>query len=118
VVGAPSTLMPQIEANAIHGIALVGKDRFPLAPDIPSLAEAGIDLDVSTHFAVYAPRGTPPDVVATLARAFQDAASDPSYTKAMAGVRTRVNLMPADSLARVLADETARFGTLMSAITT
>jgi tripartite-type tricarboxylate transporter receptor subunit TctC len=118
VIGAPSTLMPQIEAKAIQGIALVGKNRFPLAPDIPSLAEAGIDLDVSTHFAVYAPRGTPAEVVATLARAFQEAASDPSYTKAMEGVRTRVNLMPADVLARTLADETSRFGAMMSAITT
>lgn len=116
IIGAPSTLMPQVEAGTVTGIVVVSKDRFALAPDIPSLADAGIDLDVSTHFAFYAPRGTPAPVAAKLALVLSDAATDPAFRQALEATRTRVDVLPADVLARVLAEESARFGPLVATV--
>lgn len=116
LIGAPSTVMPQVEAGTVNAVVVVSKDRFPLAPDVPSLAEAGIDLDVSTHFAFYAPRGTPATVAAKLALVLADAATDPAFRQALEATRTRVDVLPADVLARVLAEESARFGPLVASV--
>ncbi len=116
VIGAPGNVMPQVEAGAINAIAVVSKSRFPLAPNVPALSDVGIDLDVSTHFAFYAPKGTPSAMTNKLTLAFSDAAADPAYRQSMDAARTRVEVLAADSLARVLAEEYARFGPLMSAI--
>jgi tripartite-type tricarboxylate transporter receptor subunit TctC len=116
IIGAPSTVIPQVEAGTVSAVVVVSKDRFPLAPDVPSLAEAGIDLDVSTHFAFYAPKGTPAPIAARLALALSDAATDPAFRQALEATRTRIDVLPADVLARVLAEESARFGPLVSAV--
>ena len=116
VIGAPSTVMPQVEAGAVTALAVAGKDRFALAPDVPTLGEAGIDVDVATHFGFHAPKGTPTAVVARLARAISDAASDAGYKQAMDALRTRIDLLPGDALARVLVDEQARFAPLIATV--
>lgn len=116
VIGAPSTVMPQVEGGAVAGIAVTGKARFPLAPAIPTLAEAGVDVDVATHFAFYAPKGTPPAVVNKLTQAFSDSASEPVFRQAMEATRTQVELLAPDALARVLQDEQRRFEPVILAI--
>jgi tripartite-type tricarboxylate transporter receptor subunit TctC len=41
------------------------KERSKLAPDLPTMAEAGLaGFDISTWFGLLAPAGTPPDVIA------------------------------------------------------
>jgi tripartite-type tricarboxylate transporter receptor subunit TctC len=116
VIGAPSTVMPQVEAGTVVPVVVAGKDRFPLTPEVPALGEAGIDVDVATHFAFYAPKGTPAPVVSKLTTALGDAAADPLFRQAMEAARTRVDLLPADGLLRVLADEQARFAPLIATV--
>lgn len=116
LIGAPSTVMPQVEAGTVNAIVVVSKDRFPLAPEVPSLAEAGIDLDVSTHFAFYAPKGTSAPVATKLTAVLADAATDPAFRQALDATRTRVDVLPADVLTRVLAEESARFGPLVATV--
>jgi tripartite-type tricarboxylate transporter receptor subunit TctC len=48
-------------------------------PDVPTSAEAGVPaFDVTTWYGLYAPRGTPKPVVATLVAALQTALKDPA----------------------------------------
>jgi tripartite-type tricarboxylate transporter receptor subunit TctC len=116
LIGAPSTVMPQVEAGTVNAVVVVSKDRFPLAPEVPSLAEAGIDLDVSTHFAFYAPKGTPAPVAAKLTSVLADAATDPAFRQALEATRTRVDVLPADVLTRAIAEESTRFGPLVATV--
>ena len=95
---------------------LASQSRFPLAPDLPTFAEAGIDIDVSTHFAFYAPKGTPPAITSRLSLAFSDAATDPAFRQALEAARTGVEVLQADALTRVLAEEYSRFGPMIAAI--
>jgi tripartite-type tricarboxylate transporter receptor subunit TctC len=115
VIGAPSTVMPQIAAGAVIGVALVDRKRFSLAPDIPALAEAGIDIDVATHFGFYAPKGTPVPIAAKLTSVLGDAASDTGFRQAMKITSTQAEVMAADAFARVLNEEYTRFGPLVKA---
>lgn len=59
--------LPLIKANKIVGVALMNPTRAPYAPDLPALAEAGYtQYDVVGWLGIFAPKGTPPDIVARL----------------------------------------------------
>lgn len=58
---------PQIKAGKLRALAVTGGAREPLLPDVPTLAEVGVrgyDLDI--WVAIFAPAGTPPEIVARL----------------------------------------------------
>jgi tripartite-type tricarboxylate transporter receptor subunit TctC len=57
--------MAQLKGGKIRAIAVTTAQRSKLAPDLPTMAEAGMPgFDISTWFGILAPAGTPPDVVA------------------------------------------------------
>jgi tripartite-type tricarboxylate transporter receptor subunit TctC len=69
--------LPQVRAGAIKAYAVTAKSRLAVAPDIPTVDEAGVPgLYVSGWFGVFAPKGTPRDVIAKLNATVVDALSD------------------------------------------
>jgi tripartite-type tricarboxylate transporter receptor subunit TctC len=57
--------MAQLKSGRIKALAVTTGERSKLAPDLPTMAEAGMPgFDISTWFGILAPAGTPPDVVA------------------------------------------------------
>jgi tripartite-type tricarboxylate transporter receptor subunit TctC len=57
--------MAQVKAGKLRALAVTTAERSKLAPDLPTMAEAGVSgFDISTWFGLFAPAGTPPDVVA------------------------------------------------------
>lgn len=70
------TILPQIKDNRVKLLAVTSKERSPLFPNTPTMAEAGIpDFDVSTWWGVLAPAGTPPEVIKKLNDAVNEAAA-------------------------------------------
>jgi tripartite-type tricarboxylate transporter receptor subunit TctC len=60
---------PFIEAGKLKGLAVAGRARSVLAPNVPTFAESGFpNFDASFYFGVAAPKGTPAAVVAKFAR--------------------------------------------------
>ncbi len=56
---------PQVKAGKLKALAVTTAQRSKLAPDLPTLAEAGLPgFDITTWFGLLAPAGTPPDIVA------------------------------------------------------
>jgi len=73
-----STTMPVVASGRIKAYAAAGKNRLTSMPDLPALNEAGVSgFDISISFGLYAPKGTPPAVVAKLSNALQQALKDP-----------------------------------------
>jgi tripartite-type tricarboxylate transporter receptor subunit TctC len=69
---------PYIQSGTIKGYAITSKSRVATLPDVPTSAEAGIPaFDVTTWYALYAPRGTPKPVIDMLVSALQTALKDP-----------------------------------------
>ena len=65
---APSAL-PQVKAGKVRVIAVSTKERSPLVPDVPTVAEQGFPgYDVVSWYGMLAPAGTPKNVVAFLHR--------------------------------------------------
>jgi tripartite-type tricarboxylate transporter receptor subunit TctC len=59
---------PNLRAGKMKGIAVSGKTRNALIPDVPTFAEAGLPgFDASFYFALAAPAGTPREMIAKLA---------------------------------------------------
>jgi tripartite-type tricarboxylate transporter receptor subunit TctC len=62
-------VLPHAHAGRLRALAVTSGRRFPLVPDLPTVAEAGLPgYDVDQWFAVLGPSGIPEQVVATLNR--------------------------------------------------
>jgi len=64
-----ATALPQIAAGKVRALAITSPKRSPVAPDLPTMAEAGVPgVEVVSWFGILAPAGTPAPVVTTLNR--------------------------------------------------
>lgn len=80
------TLMSQVANPKLRFIGVTTAARAPALPDVPTLQEQGIaGYDLSTRYAMLAPRDTPDQVVQRLSAAMRQAAGQPSVRQAMAG---------------------------------
>ena len=62
-----ASALPNIKAARVRAIAVTTLKRSSLLPDVPTISESGLrGFDVSTWFGIFAPAGTPPDVVTKL----------------------------------------------------
>jgi len=65
--GSPITVMPHVRAGRLKAIAVTGPNRLANFPEIPTFAEAGLPgFEIRIWFGVFAPAGTPADVVTKL----------------------------------------------------
>ena len=75
-------LVPQIQAGTIKAYAVALPQRSPAVPDVPTTKEAGLpEFQVSAWNALFAPKGTPPDIIAKLSGALQKALEDENTKK-------------------------------------
>ena len=64
--------LPYVQSGQAKGIAVLSSKRSPLAPDVPTMSEAGVSgLDVDSWLGIFAPAKTPPDAIAKLRRAIR-----------------------------------------------
>jgi tripartite-type tricarboxylate transporter receptor subunit TctC len=80
-----ATALPQVVAGSIKAFAATAKDRLAAAPDIPSVDEAGLPgFYFSLWAALFAPKGTPRDIVDKLNAAAVSALDDPEVRRKLA----------------------------------
>ncbi|MDP2238813.1 MAG: tripartite tricarboxylate transporter substrate binding protein [Burkholderiales bacterium] len=59
--------LPHVKANKLHALAVTGKARSPAAPELPTVAEAGVPgYEIVAWQGVFAPAGTPPEIISKL----------------------------------------------------
>jgi len=79
VTNAVPTSEPLVRQGTIKAIAVSGEKRWPSLPDVPTLVESGYPGFVTDTFAgLFAPAGTPPDIIDKLAKAAQQAMTKPT----------------------------------------
>ena len=62
-----AVMAPYVRRGELRGLAVTGRSRNPLAPELPTLRELGLGgAEIEGWFALLAPAGTPPEVVAAL----------------------------------------------------
>jgi len=75
--------LPQVRAGKIKAFAVTSKARNAAAPEIPTAAEAGYPMDVSIWHGLWAPKGTPPEIIARLNAAAIATLQDPDIRRRM-----------------------------------
>jgi tripartite-type tricarboxylate transporter receptor subunit TctC len=64
---ATPVVMPHVKSGKLNALAVTSLERSPIAPEVPTMAEAGVPGAEATFGEVLlAPKGTPPDVIALL----------------------------------------------------
>jgi tripartite-type tricarboxylate transporter receptor subunit TctC len=71
----------QINGGSVKAYAVSASDRLSAIKDVPTAKEAGVKYDISIWSGIFAPRGTPRDVVSKLAAALDKALDDPDVQK-------------------------------------
>ena len=87
----PSDALPQIRGGAVKVFAVTAGTRLAIAPDIPTVDEAGLPgLYITPWHSLWVPANTPPGVIARLNAAAMDALGDPALRKRLADVGQEV----------------------------
>ncbi len=90
-----STALPHVRAGNLKALAVTSDSRLKIAPDIPTMAEAGFPgLQFSLWAGLFAPKGTPKEAIDKLNKAVVAALADPDVQKRLAN--GGVNLAPRD----------------------
>ena len=77
--------LPLVRAGSVKAYAVTSDMRLALAPDIPTFAELGLpSLSFSNWYGLFAPKGTPRDIVTKLDAAAVDALADPAVQSRLA----------------------------------
>jgi tripartite-type tricarboxylate transporter receptor subunit TctC len=111
-----ATGLPQVKAGKVRALGMSSRKRSPLAPDVPTIDEAGVKgYEMTFWFAAYAPAGTPPAIVnrlhALLVKATEGPAAKNFYQTA--GIDPLV-MTPAE-LAKFQAAESQKWGRIIKA---
>ncbi|MBV9971495.1 MAG: tripartite tricarboxylate transporter substrate binding protein BugD [Xanthobacteraceae bacterium] len=81
----PAVALPQVRTGAIKAFASTGNTRLAVASDIATVAEAGLpSLEMMGWYGLFAPKGTPKEIIAKLAAAVNEALSDPGVRQRLA----------------------------------
>ena len=83
MVDQSSNSLPQAQAGKIRAYAVTSAQRSPAMPDIPTATEAGYPMVISIWNGLWAPKGTPKDIVDKLNAAAVTAMADPAVRKRM-----------------------------------
>jgi putative tricarboxylic transport membrane protein len=110
-------LVPQIQANTIKAYAVALPERSPALPGVPTTKEAGLpEFQVTAWNAIFAPKGTPPDIVKKLSNALQKALADENTRKRLldlgADLSNKAATTP-DGLRKHVESEVARWNQVL-----
>jgi len=82
----PATAAPHVRSGVIKALGVTSAQRMKILPDVPTMAEAGFagGMEFSLWSALFAPKGTPKEIIATLNRAVVASLADPKVRERLA----------------------------------
>ena len=109
-----SGILPQVREGQARALAVTAGARIPQAPEVPTLAEAGLpDAESYAWIGLVAPAATPAPVAARLAEEARAALGDPRTRGVLEGAGFEVVASGPEEFTRFVAAETERWGGLV-----
>jgi tripartite-type tricarboxylate transporter receptor subunit TctC len=112
-LGGP--VLEMVRAGTLRPLGVTSGQRWPLLPDVPAIAESVPGYEIYVWYAMFAPRNTPPDIIAALNTTLKDAVADPRIVarfKADGGVP--MSMTPGE-LAKFMADDASNWHRMVEA---
>ena len=106
-----AVMLPQVKAGKVRGLAVTSSKRSAAIPELPTVNEAlGVkDYELIAYFATFAPAGTPPEVIAKLNKALNDAANAKDIQEKFSALGFEIDPGPPEALAQRNRRETAKW---------
>jgi len=82
------TALPQVRSGKLRALGVLGRKRFDLLPDVPTVAETLPGYEASTWAGIGVPRGTPPEIIERLNREVKEGLAQADIKARLADVGT------------------------------
>ena len=106
-ITTPPSVMGHVQAGKLKGLAVAGKTRHPGLPAVPTTAEAGLSgFELEAWVGVFAPAGTPADVVNKLSASIKQALDLPEIKTRSAAAGIDLRYLPPAELEALVRRET------------
>lgn len=102
-----------VVAGKIRVLAILDDERCHLAPNVPTLLEAGYGFSAELYVWIAAPKGTPPGVVKALDEAFRKGMKDPQFVQAMKNLDNEIFYRNSEDTKKYLETASVRIGQLI-----
>jgi len=103
------TALEQVRGGTLRGLGVTSPKRWPSVPDIPAIAETVPGFESVGFYGISAPKGTPPEIIATLNRAVGEALKDPKVVARLAEIGGIPKPMTPAEFGKLVADETEKW---------
>jgi tripartite-type tricarboxylate transporter receptor subunit TctC len=105
---------PHVKAGKIKAFAVTTPTRSALAPDLPTMAQAGVkDFDVYTWWGLFAPAGTPPEIVKRLSAEVNKALAAPDLKEKWLASGAEPSPTTPDAFAAFIAKELPKYAKIV-----
>jgi tripartite-type tricarboxylate transporter receptor subunit TctC len=110
-----ATTMSHIQSGRLKALAVIGPNRLPALPDVKTLAEFGIQgVDAASGWhALFAPAGTPPEIVARLNAALQPILASEAIKARIVALGAEPATSTPEQLGKILSDDLVRLGPIV-----
>ena len=111
----PTSIMPLAASGKVRAIAVTTAKRFSQMPDLPTMVDEGYpDFDLSAWYALYAPKGTPPEIVALLNADLAKILAMPNVKELLAKQGLEATPSTPEALENELKSDIAKYRKLLS----
>jgi tripartite-type tricarboxylate transporter receptor subunit TctC len=115
-ITTPPSVMGHVQSGRLRALAIAAKQRFAQMPGVPTTAEAGLPgFELEAWVGLFAPAGTPPDVVAKLSAEVKRALEAPEAKQRATAAGVDIRYEGPTELAARVARETDYWGKLIRA---
>ncbi|NPC57750.1 Bug family tripartite tricarboxylate transporter substrate binding protein [Caenimonas soli] len=112
-VGNINAITPLLKTGKIRALAVTGKERAALLPDVPTATEAGLPFEFTGWFALAAPAGTPKELIAKMYADVQQAMQQPGMKRYLADQGMSATISAPGKLGEDILKEAARWKVLV-----
>lgn len=111
-----TTTVPMVKSGKVLVLAVGSATRWPGLPNTPTFQELGyVNFEATTWFALLAPAGTPPGIVATLNQKLVAALHDPAVVSALQNAGFSIEPSTPSQLASRIGSDVTRWGAIIKA---
>ena len=98
-IATPPSILGFVQNGRVRALAVAARERHPLMPSVPTTGEAGYPtFELEAWVALFAPTGTPPDVVAKLSAAVRESLKSPAVIERARATGMTIRYMPPPEL--------------------
>jgi len=105
VIAASPIIMPNIAAKTLNPIAVTSEKRIDALPNVPTFKEQGIDYAIGSWYGVFAPKGTPQDIIERLSKATSRVAASKELAAKLREIGAQLQASTPQGLTEIMVEQ-------------